>query len=153
MKQFDRYDHEQLKPSKAHEALHRLHKYMADSFDVKFTPEKQKEQAYTVLLIAGVEFYQALKKFLVETPHCHLCDGYGWTMKPDYNRDGSDEYFDCDCGQDRLADARPLTPRETAYIEMHAALHEVKNSPAWDSLDTVLQDTINSAQKAGEKWL
>ncbi len=38
-----------------------------------------------------------------------------------------------------------LTPMQQAYIEMHAALHEIKNSPAWDSLDTVLQDTITSA--------
>lgn len=177
MKQFDRYDHNQLKPSKAHAALHRLHKYFADSFDLKYTPDQQKEQAYTVLLMAGVEMYQALKKFLVETPHCHLCDGYGWIMKPDYNADGSDEYFDCDCGQDRLGDiakqpniaatlqamdnaqnecnanARPLTDREKAYIEMHTALTAAVNSAAWDSMDTVMQDTIERARKAGGKWI
>lgn len=49
--------------------------------------------------------------------------------------------------------AKPLSQRETAYVKMHMALNRVKNSPEWDSLPAALQDEINNAHKAGEKWI
>ena len=150
MTNFDKYDHKDIKPSKAKKALNRLHHYITMRGDSLGDGNKD-EHAYGVLLMCATDFYKALKKYLEDTPLCHYCDGAGFTVAPDAKPGCADEYSDCNCGQELSIPV--LTPAQKTYLEMHTLLGRIKNSGAWDGMDTVLQDEITKAHKAGEKWL
>lgn len=151
MDKFNTYDHNDLKPSKARAALHAVHRHIVSRGRTDSDSLRLQERAYGILLLEGTTIYQALKKYLSETPLCHRCDGAGFTVKPDYYPGGEDKYTDCDCGQ--VMGMTKLTESERAYVGMHVVLGGLINGEGFTALDAVVQDKIKAAYKAGEKWI
>lgn len=142
-----------IKPSKVKEALREFEYYDREirSKDI----DAKSEAARAIVEMEGITIKQVLNKFLKDTPYCADCDGFGYTVQPDANADGSDEYTDCKCGQRRMSEGgvEKMSESERAFIKMHDTLRMLQNSTCWCELDPILQDKINEAAEAGIKSL